>query len=560
MSTMPSDPLATGAEALRDGRWTDARSSFEEALLKGQLPEALGGLGEALWWLGDLSGSVRARERAYTLHRRAGRTLNAARTAVDLAIAYYANYGNHAAAGGWVARAAGLIEGSEPGPVHGWVWLMQATLESSLERAQELAQRAVELARGISDPDLELVALADLGVVLVAKGFHADGLPLIDQALAAALAGEGTRLDTVVLAACDMLIACDMAGDLKRAAQWCRVAEDFARKHGSPFLYTKCRTIFGGMLLAAGDWVRAEEELVAAIRMAVGAGPSPHARAVAFLAELRLRQGRLEEAEAILGSARDEITTSFPAARLHLARGEAAVAVALLERSLDGAETHGEAAAANETLALAYVARGDVDAAQAVATRLAEAADDGRGPTAASAAVAAAHVATARGDLSEAAAHLESALNLFSRLDLRFEAARARLLLAGVLARTGARELAAAEARRALDAFDALGAAAAATEAAALLRSLGVKGRTGPKNVGLLTKREQEVLRLVGSGLSNPEIAERLFISRKTTSHHVSAVLAKLGLRNRAEAVVFATRTLVSEQTQAWGDPATPTR
>jgi DNA-binding NarL/FixJ family response regulator len=99
------------------------------------------------------------------------------------------------------------------------------------------------------------------------------------------------------------------------------------------------------------------------------------------------------------------------------------------------------------------------------------------------------------------------------------------------------------EARGALAAFERLGAAAHADAAAALLRSLGVTGRTGPKHVGLLTKREQEVLQLIGLGLSNPEIARCLVISRKTVAHHVSSVLAKLDLRNRAEAVAYVTRT-----------------
>jgi len=97
-----------------------------------------------------------------------------------------------------------------------------------------------------------------------------------------------------------------------------------------------------------------------------------------------------------------------------------------------------------------------------------------------------------------------------------------------------------AEAKVALTVFDRLGAAPDADVAASLLRSLGARGRTGPKDVGVLSKREQEVLQLRGLGLSNPDIAARLFISRETASHHVSNVLAKLGLRNRAEAAAFA--------------------
>jgi DNA-binding NarL/FixJ family response regulator len=94
-----------------------------------------------------------------------------------------------------------------------------------------------------------------------------------------------------------------------------------------------------------------------------------------------------------------------------------------------------------------------------------------------------------------------------------------------------------------LSVFEDLGAGRDADAAAALLRDLGVKAaRTGPKNVGLLTKREQEVLALLGEGLSNPEIAERLFLSRKTVEHHVARILSKLGLRGRAEAAALAAR------------------
>jgi DNA-binding NarL/FixJ family response regulator len=57
-----------------------------------------------------------------------------------------------------------------------------------------------------------------------------------------------------------------------------------------------------------------------------------------------------------------------------------------------------------------------------------------------------------------------------------------------------------------------------------------------------LTAREAEVLRLVADGLSNRQIAEKLFISRKTASVHVSNILAKLGVSTRVEAAALAHR------------------
>jgi DNA-binding CsgD family transcriptional regulator len=79
------------------------------------------------------------------------------------------------------------------------------------------------------------------------------------------------------------------------------------------------------------------------------------------------------------------------------------------------------------------------------------------------------------------------------------------------------------------------------------MRSLGAKGRAGPRAAGLLTQREIEVLRLLGEGLTNAEIAARLFISPKTAEHHASRIFAKLGINKRSEAAAHAVRHLETE-------------
>jgi DNA-binding CsgD family transcriptional regulator len=78
--------------------------------------------------------------------------------------------------------------------------------------------------------------------------------------------------------------------------------------------------------------------------------------------------------------------------------------------------------------------------------------------------------------------------------------------------------------------------------AAETAQSLTPAAPSSPPAPSVLTEREQEVLRLLVQGQTNPEIAEALFISRKTATNHVTNILAKLGVETRTAAATYALR------------------
>jgi DNA-binding NarL/FixJ family response regulator len=533
-----SDDLERARRHFADADWAAARDAYIAALeAEPGDPAALDGLGQALWWLGEREAGIERRREAYAAYQRRGDSRRAGGVAVYLAGEHRID-GRTAEAAGWLARARRLLAGERAVPELGWLAVEEAKRAADAETAERHAREALELAHAMTDPDIECMALAQLGRAVVRQGRVEEGVALLDEAMTVALGGETSDPLACGDACCTTLVVCDGLADLERAAQWCEAVVDFTERRRFTPVQSWCRGIYGGVLVRAGDWTRAEAVLTEALaRRADRRRGGGRALPLAVLAELRLRQGRTEEAARLLEGVDQDPAALTASVRLHLQRGETELARALLDRVVEGEP---DLLVLGGELALA---EGDLDAAESAAERLhAVAAGQARADLTAHATLLAGRAAAARGDGTAATTALEDAAAAFAALRYPLEEARSRLALARVQAAAGS-PLALPTARAARDAFQRLGASGGADEAAALLRELGASGRTvvrGERDE--LTAREREVLALVTAGLSNHEIAGRLVIAPKTAEHHVSRVLAKLGVRSRAEAAAHAVR------------------
>ena len=531
-----------GRRALEAARWDEAREAFESVLGAEETPDALAGLGLALWFLGDVTAGVAARERAVEGYVRTERCDEAARVAVWVSHQHFVA-GRVSAARGWLARAERAVERAGTCPGQGWVAVERARHAETVEECAAHARRAMEIAKETNADDLEVFAVSLLGRAEVSAGRREEGMRLLEEAMAAASAGRVSNVHTLAEAYCNLIAACTSAGDWERATEWCELVDEFARTHETAPLYGACRTIHADVLLANGRWDDAERALQSALDVHARYVPQLAAPTVAAMAELRVRQGRLPEAEQLLVGREEHPESLRALAHLRLAQGQPQVAEALLERGLLAAED--DAVQTGQLFALlvdAQLARGDADSADRTARLLAELAERSANAVAAARAqLATARVQLETGLTGDAAESARRALASFGRLTMPYEVAEARLVLARALAQASP-ELAAEEARAAYETFRELGASRPRDEAAAVLRDLGVPTGGLPRANGELTAREHEVLALLTAGLSNAQIAERLVISEKTAGHHVSHILAKLGVRNRVEAAALAAR------------------
>lgn len=538
-----TDLLIAGREAFASQDWAGTVDALGSA---GPLPpDASEALAKARWWLDDPGGAIAEWEVAYTGYLRdAGTQRLAARVAVTISREYTSALGNPVAANGWLRRAADALPDDEPCAERGWISLAEAERTQDPAEMITYAGNAFEAARAFGDTELEIDALSAMGVGRVREGRISEGMDLLDAALAAATGGETDDPRVLGDVFCGVVEACTLTADMSRVERWLEVFNAYMERHQHPPLLSFCTVCDAEDQLQKGEWDKAEETLIAALEpIKAGMRRARCVHPAALLTSIRVAQSRFEEADQLTVGLEDLPEMAIPRASLFLARGESAVAVAELHRRLNVVGRDNLLASSMlATLVEAEIAHGDLPAAAEAAKYLDALAEGSeRERDRADASLALGRVAAATG--TDARADLERALEIYGRLEMPLQAAQTRIEIARTVSATEP-ALAIEEARVALSAFDEIGAVRDADISASLLRELGATGRAGPKGLEGLTKREREILALLGQGLTNAELAARLFISTKTAAHHVSSILAKLGVRNRSEAAAYVQRFL----------------
>jgi LuxR family transcriptional regulator, maltose regulon positive regulatory protein len=544
------DPLARAWDAMADADWDTARALFDAALARRETAEALEGRSWVAWWLEEVAELFRTRERAYHLYRQQDDVAGAARMATWLGSDYLDFRAEPAIARGWLERARRLLRGREETSEYGWLLLTDAAytldVDNDTAAALRLAAQAADLGQRIDDTDVQMLGLAIEGLALVNLARVSEGMKRLDESSAAIIAREYRELHAVAWAMCCLIYACERVRDYDRAAQWCQRMKELAEGANLGMTAGFCRAHYGAILVVQGTWDEAEEQLTSARDRLIGSRPIMAGDALVRLAELRRRQGRIDEATELLAQAGEHPDAPLCAAELALDRGDAREAAECADRFLRGVPTESgvQRAAGLELVVRSREALGDVDSASA-ALRAVEDASTAVATTPARAAArfCSGVVAQAAGDHETARQWFEDAVSLYLRARAPFEAARARLELAQALAALDRRDGAETQLRSAAAAFGEIGAVREAERARSLMEALAGAGSGGAgATAGGLTARELEVLREVANGRSDREIAESLVLSEHTVHRHISNVLRKLGVSTRAAAVAHAAR------------------
>ncbi len=536
MTDLPA--LELGREFFRRRAWEQSYRLMEAADREAALePQDLECLATAAYLIGRDDESEGFRARAHQMFLTRGDHEGAARSASWLAFGLMQR-GARAPASGWLARADRILDDAHLDcVVRGYLFIfdaIQSVVQGDPTAGHAAFTRAAEIAMRFGDRDLACLARHGRGRALIHLGRIGEGVALLDEAMAAVVAGDVAP----ILAGdiyCSVLEACRETFDLRRAcewttslAQWCADQPGLVRYRGECLIYR------AEIRQELGQWNDSEQDAQAACELLLS---RPAAGAAFYrLGEIHRLRGEIAKAETAYSRANERGRKPQPGlSLLRLAQGQIDAAAASIRSVLLAPAPPSTRARVLGAAVEILLAADDVEAARHAAAELSEIAATFATPLlSATAAHASGAVRLAEGDVVDAASALHRAVDLWRTLAMPYELAQTSLLMAIVCERRNdqdGRRLALEDARRLFTELNAHH---------CLARVPQQPGRTMRDSAGSLSERELQVLRLLATGKTNRDIAETLFISDKTVARHVSNIFDKLGVSSRAGATAWA--------------------
>jgi DNA-binding CsgD family transcriptional regulator len=532
-----TDALSRARDALARHDWQACHDVVRGLSVDEPAAEAerLDLLADAVWWLGQVEESIEARQAAHRVFESLGEHRKAGMCAVWL-------YQDHcllarpAAASGWLQRARRALNGDTSCIEYGALLLREAEVahgRGRLEHAAELAEQARELARVLASADLEAEALQTLGRILIDAGQPAAGLSDLDEAMLLAVEGRLGPYSTGKVY-CSLISACEDLGDLRRAAEWTEATATWAAQHPLAIFPGICRVHHAVVLERQGSLEDAEREATRACTELIGSHLPNAVTAYAEVGDIRRRLGQLERAEEAFARA-EELSgrACASAALLRLAQGRledarAIIAACLAEEPLNR-PSRAKLLPASVQIAVAAADLVEADAGVRELESIACAFDTPM--LHALGAVARGRLQLAEGNLTSASATFQDAVRQWQDLGVPYEVATASTLLGQAQSEAGDEHAAQESFARARVLFEQIG---------ARLDARGLETARPSRWPAGLTEREIEVLCLIADGKTNKEVAAHLLLSVKTVSRHLTNIFNKIGVTSRSAATAFA--------------------
>ncbi len=321
--------------------------------------------------------------------------------------------------------------------------------------------------------------------------------------------------------------------------QWCASQPDLVRYRGECLIYR------AEIKQAEGAWPEALDDARRACALLSSPAGQPMLGAALYrIGEIQRLRGELSDAEEMFRQAIHCGRTAQPGlSLLRMACGQVESAAASIRSLLaETGQNRRRATLLPAGIEIMLAAR-EVDAAHAAAGELSRIAEIFGAPMlAAASAQTTGSVYLATGDARRALTTLRQAWKTWLDLEMPYEEAETRLLIARACEQLGDDDACAVELEAARHVFRRLGAAPALARAEKPpeIRSQNSEGTVPGRGAGGLSVRELQVLRHLATGKTNRSIAESLFISEKTVARHVSNIFNKLGVSSRAGATASA--------------------